>query len=118
MDDALRRHPSRGAALATNFSELWGTLANYVGSLDVVEVTCVLDALDECDEEHREMRLEQIRGFYQNKRVSIQAGKLKFLITSRPHDGIEVALSTRGRTTDRRVSPDLVLFLAVQKAMM
>ncbi|KAK5659096.1 hypothetical protein OQA88_1186 [Cercophora sp. LCS_1] len=92
MDDALRRHRSHGVALATNFSELWGALVHYVGSSDAPEAVCVLDALDECDEEDREMLMEQIRGFYRNKTANAQAGKLKFLITSRPHDGIQVAL--------------------------
>ncbi|KAK0639727.1 hypothetical protein B0T16DRAFT_395401 [Cercophora newfieldiana] len=92
MGDALKRHRSHGAALATNFSELWAILANFVGFPDVGEVVCVLDALDECDEDGREMLLEHIRSFYQDTRDNARTGKLKFLVTSRPHDGIEVAL--------------------------
>jgi ankyrin repeat domain-containing protein 50 len=97
MDEALRRHRSYGPALASNFNELWQILAHYVASPDAGEVVCVLDALDECDERDREMLLERIREFYQRRRTNNQRGKLKFVITSRPHDGIEVAIGKLSR---------------------
>ncbi|KAK4447117.1 hypothetical protein QBC34DRAFT_468419 [Podospora aff. communis PSN243] len=97
IDDALRRHRSYGPALATNFNELWQILAHYVASPGAGEVVCVLDALDECDERDREMLLERIRDFYQRRKAGDQRGKLKFFITSRPHDGIEAALGRLSR---------------------
>ncbi|KAK3380941.1 hypothetical protein B0H63DRAFT_474618 [Podospora didyma] len=92
MEYAMKRHRSHGPGLATNLSELWQILVHYVGSPDAGEVVCVLDAFDECEEGDRETLLEQIKGFYEGTRGHAQGGRLRFLITSRPHDGIELAL--------------------------
>jgi len=92
MDEALRRHRSYGKTLAANLSELWQILVHFARSPNAGEVVCVLDAFDECDEGDREALLEQIRGFYQQKN-GVDHGNMRFFITSRPHDGLELALT-------------------------
>jgi ankyrin repeat domain-containing protein 50 len=50
-------------------------------------VVCLLDALDECNGEGRPQLIDQLEEFYFRSRPS----KLKFLISSRPYDDLEVS---------------------------
>ncbi|KAK0701259.1 hypothetical protein B0H67DRAFT_443622, partial [Lasiosphaeris hirsuta] len=93
MANAICRHRSYGSSLASNFTELWDIIVHYARSPDAGEVVCILDAFDECDEQGRKALLEQFQGFYcLQSSMTDSHTRLKFLVTSRPYDGLELAL--------------------------
>lgn len=56
------------------------------------DVTCVLDALDECRLSDRRWLIEMLSRFYASTSASsstTRRGRLKFLVTSRPYDDIQ-----------------------------
>ncbi|KAJ6094564.1 hypothetical protein N7467_002077 [Penicillium canescens] len=73
---AILHQLAHGQKLSTNFSELWQILLKCVESPNTGEIVVLLDALDECKSESWKSLLEKL--------------KLKFLITSRPYDDIEL----------------------------
>ncbi|KAB8234140.1 uncharacterized protein BDW43DRAFT_64210 [Aspergillus alliaceus] len=97
---ALPSHKNYGKDLAQNFSELWRILVDCANSPDAGEIVCVLDALDECNADGRRQLIEKLKGFYcQPRRPSNALSKLKFLITSRPYDDLEVSFKKLSDTT-------------------
>ncbi|KAJ6154822.1 hypothetical protein N7485_013191 [Penicillium canescens] len=86
---ALPSHRAHGHKLSTNFSELWQILLKCVESPTTGDIVVLLDALDECKSESWKSLLEKLVEFY-SQRPSDQPSKLKFLITSRPYDDIEL----------------------------
>jgi ankyrin repeat protein len=86
---ALPSHRAHGQKLSTNFSELWQILLKCVESPNTGEIVVLLDALDECKSESWKSLLQKLVEFY-SQRPSDQPSKLKFLITSRPYDDIEL----------------------------
>lgn len=89
---ALPSHRANGQKLTTNFSELWQILMKCVELPNTGEIVILLDALDECKSESWKPLLEKLVKFY-SQRPSDQPSKLKFLITSRPCDDIELQFS-------------------------
>ncbi|KAL6805396.1 ankyrin repeat-containing domain protein [Trichoderma sp. SZMC 28012] len=85
---ALPSHKDFGDTLSHNFSELWKILVQCASLLNTREIICVIDALDECQEDSRKIFISELQQFYQSPAVS---SKLKFLITSRPYDTIEAS---------------------------
>ncbi|KAL9607102.1 MAG: hypothetical protein Q9167_007953, partial [Letrouitia subvulpina] len=49
------------------------------------DVTCVLDALDECNEQEQHALIEALEDFCLFRPISSSTSRLKFLITSRPY---------------------------------
>ncbi|KAK1757207.1 hypothetical protein QBC47DRAFT_342319 [Echria macrotheca] len=101
VNDAVRRHKSYGNTLGTNVSELWQILAHHVSRPEAGEVICVLDAVDECDENDREILFAHIRALYSSWNAEEReqpSGSLKFLLTSRPHDGLDLVLRQLSET--------------------
>ncbi|KAF4247129.1 hypothetical protein CNMCM8980_007809 [Aspergillus fumigatiaffinis] len=89
---ALPSHKNHGKGLAQNFSELWRILMDCAHSPDTGEIVCVLDALDECSKNGRQQLVDKLEEFYcQPCRPSHPLSKLKFLITGRPYDHLEVS---------------------------
>ncbi|KAL9601837.1 MAG: hypothetical protein Q9179_002728 [Wetmoreana sp. 5 TL-2023] len=84
---ALPSHKNYGKSLTQNFSELWRILVDCGRSSDTGEVVCILDALDECNDDGQRQLIDQLKEFYLGSRPS----KLKFLITSRPYDDLEAS---------------------------
>ncbi|UKZ46399.1 hypothetical protein TrVGV298_000600 [Trichoderma virens] len=87
---ALAAHKSFGEKLAQSFSELWEILIRCSNSLKFGEIICVIDALDECNVDSRKSFIEKLKEFYRRPSELLRS-KLKFLITSRPYDDIEVS---------------------------
>ena len=85
---ALSSAKSYGKKLRDNFSELWGILMRCAEDSEAGDIICVLDALDECEENSRYQLLEKLVSF---SRVETQQSpcKLRFLVTSRPYDDLE-----------------------------
>ncbi|KIH91045.1 ankyrin repeat-containing protein [Sporothrix brasiliensis 5110] len=90
IQHALPSHKSHGKRLAQDFLELWKILTSCAQSDDAGEIICVLDALDECEQQSRHELLDRLRQFYRDQQpTSAKASKLKFVITSRPYDDLE-----------------------------
>jgi ankyrin repeat protein len=96
---ALDSHQNHGRKLTLNFSELWQILENCARSSDTREIVCILDALDECNAAGRLQLTKQLKEFYFKQDQSNRRLKLKFLITSRPYDDIEVSFRSFSNTT-------------------
>ena len=79
-----------GEKLQQEVSELWRIL--HAAATDSVagNVICVLDALDECQPRDRQVLIQNLSSFYSVSSSVRPKGTLKFLVTSRPYDDIEV----------------------------
>ena len=77
--------------LVKGVSELWRILMAAATAPESHDVTCVLDALDECREADRHWLIDRLAGFYTNipSLTNVRRGRLKFLVTSRPYDDIQ-----------------------------
>ena len=72
--------------------ELWRVLVAAARDHQAHDVTCVLDALDECRLSDRRWLIEMLSRFYAQTSASsstTRGGRLKFLVTSRPYDDIQ-----------------------------
>ncbi len=75
---------ARGEKLVESFSELWKMFVEAAGYQETV---CLLDALDECQDQDRKQLIDAI--------TRTQVTSLKFLLTSRPYEHIRAELSRR-----------------------
>ena len=76
--------------LFTNFHSLWRVFVSVVQDPEADDVYCLVDALDECEKESRQLflrRLTDVFGLQQDKTTSV-----KFIITSRRENDIEEEL--------------------------
>jgi len=78
-----------GERLRGMFGELWSILLKIASDSSAGEVVCLIDALDECEEQSRAAFLESLINFFSN---DTSAGscttRFKFLVTSRPYENI------------------------------
>ena len=82
---ALPKYNERGAALSTTFLELWSIFTAAATDPTAGDIICVLDALDECNDQDQSRLIECLEDFYLRQQTSSSASRLKFLITSRPY---------------------------------
>ena len=82
---ALPKYNERGAALSTTFLELWSIFTAAATDPTAGDIICVLDALDECNDQDQSRLIECLEDFHLRQRTSSSASRLKFLITSRPY---------------------------------
>ncbi|KAL7935646.1 ankyrin repeat-containing domain protein [Trichoderma chlorosporum] len=83
----LKKFSTGGETFNTSFSELWQTLIQVVEDENAGEIICLLDAIDECEdqvERGRSQLLDALCTLYGTKRTF----NLNFLLTSRPYVGI------------------------------
>ena len=99
IQSAVISHKNHGENLAHNFSELWRLFIQCVGSPELGEVVCVLDALDECKSDSMRQFLGSLKEFYSNPQLPSATSKLKFLFTSRPYDNLELSFQDFPDTT-------------------
>ncbi|OQD98340.1 hypothetical protein PENSOL_c009G05651, partial [Penicillium solitum] len=99
IQNTVISHKNHGESLAHNFSELWRLFIQCVGSPELGEVICVLDALDECKSDSMRRFLGSLKEFYSNPQLPSATSKLKFLFTSRPYDNLEVSFQDFPDTT-------------------
>jgi len=85
---ALQAYRINGLNVSSSFSNAWDILIAAVSDPDAGEIICVLDALDECEEEDRYLLIDTLKGFYGNL-VGKGSPRLKFLVTSRPYTDIQ-----------------------------
>ncbi|OQV10037.1 hypothetical protein CLAIMM_14092 [Cladophialophora immunda] len=80
-----------GDILVKEVGELWRLLLATTRDDQAYSVTCVLDALDECQPADRQWLIEMLSHFHTQTSApssSTRRGQLKFLVTSRPYDDI------------------------------
>ena len=71
-----------GDAILDRMSDLWKIFTEAVTAPENANIICVLDALDECNEEQSGQLVNLIEEFYEQQGI---ASKVKFLVTSRPY---------------------------------
>jgi hypothetical protein len=74
-----------GEKFTTSFDELWQTLINVAEAENAGEIICLLDAIDECDDQGKSQLAQALCKLYS---TTTRNFNLKFLLTSRPYDGI------------------------------
>jgi ankyrin repeat protein len=71
--------------------DLWRILIRAGTDPAANHITCVIDALDECRESDRSTFIRKLKDFYSGSfGAALRNSRLKFLVTSRPYDDIEV----------------------------
>lgn len=80
----MKRFNTGGETFNASFSELWQTFLQVVQDENAGEIVCLLDAIDECEDQSdqgRSQLLKALCALYGTKR----SFNIKFLITSRPY---------------------------------
>jgi hypothetical protein len=129
LDFAMATFPKTEANISTQFALLWDILVACAAEFDG-EVLCVLDSLHECydrsDDSFRSSKMgkdsitrsdliNKLREYYgSHEKKSIERGRLKFLISTRPDlDGLvkleEVSFSKTSIQLDNRGDMDIVI---------
>jgi ankyrin repeat protein len=97
----LRRHVSldfqaHGDKICDSFGLLWKIFVSIVRDPDLGDTICILDALDECEEQSREEILKQLGSAFSSSSANQDTLKapseFKLIITSRPYESIRVRL--------------------------
>ncbi|KAK6331274.1 hypothetical protein TWF730_004362 [Orbilia blumenaviensis] len=80
--EIIERFEIAGEGFSSSFKELWSALitATKINDTNTGEIVCVLDALDECNNDDRSLLIGKLGEFCKSENKS----NLKFLITSRP----------------------------------
>lgn len=83
-DTILDKFDIDGEMFISSFNEVWDTLINVAEDENAGEIICLLDAIDECENQGRSQLAQKLCQLYATKRNF----NLKFLLTSRPYSGI------------------------------
>ena len=95
LTHALLSYKNYGEKLPDAFSELWDVLIKTARDLDAGEIVCVLDALDECEENARKQLVQKLVSYFADTdSLSSSSLRLKFLITSRPYEDLELGFQS------------------------
>ncbi|KAF7510248.1 hypothetical protein GJ744_006944 [Endocarpon pusillum] len=87
---ATPAYEKNGDKLCQEESELWRILLAATADPKAPNVTCILDALDECRNDDRRRLIKMLSQFHINSSSPHQRSNwLKFLVTSRPYDDIQ-----------------------------
>ena len=90
LKHAVPEFRSNGKTLPQLFSKQWDILLEAAADPDAGSITCILDALDECEKSDQDALIKTLGCFYHD--LTNGRGKnvaLKFLVTSRPYYDIE-----------------------------
>ena len=87
---ALPTFSRYGKKLRDEFTELWEILLKSAADPQAGDIICVLDALDECEENARNQLMDKLFYFISQEIYQHPSLKLKFLVTSRPYDRLEL----------------------------
>ena len=82
---AMPKYGEKGALLSTSFLDLWSIFISAATDPTAGDIVCVLDALDECNEQEQLRLMECLEGFCLRPRTPSSASRLKILVTSRPY---------------------------------
>ncbi|GIC85860.1 uncharacterized protein Aud_001700 [Aspergillus udagawae] len=108
--------------ITNSFSELWNILISSAKQKHAGEITCLLDALDECEQHGWSQFTEALRRLYMDE--TRHNFNLKFLITSRPYSRIRrgfqpldipgqpiIHLSGESDVEMEKISQEIVIFI-------
>jgi NACHT domain len=84
-DSILDKFDIDGDKFTQSFHDLWSTLTSIAADQSAGELVCILDALDECQDDDRSQLIQAVRHLYVADSNKLN---LKFLLTSRPYDHI------------------------------
>ena len=87
LQEIVPVYQSNGNELSLSFAWLWKALLAVTSCSEAGEIVCILDALDESEEQDRITLIECLNNFYTTR--SSFTGCVKFLVTSRPYYDIE-----------------------------
>ena len=87
LQQIVRVYQSNGNQLTLSFSWLWKIFLAATSRPEAGEIVCILDALDECEGQGKDTLIASLNNFYTAR--SDFAGRVKFLVTSRPYYDIE-----------------------------
>jgi hypothetical protein len=82
-DEILRQFLTGGETFLNSFSELWKTLVQVSKDPNAGEIICILDAIDECEDQGSQLARELCKLY-----GAANDFQLKFLLTSRPYGKI------------------------------
>lgn len=97
---ALPSYRKLRKALSTTFPDLWSIFTAAVTDPKAGNTICVLDALDECDEQELPALINALEQFCLHQQFSSSASNLKLLITSRPYFQIRREFDTLLQASD------------------
>ena len=89
LHHAIPAWRKNGNKLVDEIQELWRILLAATSDSKAYDVTCVLDALDECRPSDQKTLIDMLATFH-NQASGTRPGRLKFLITSRPYADIQI----------------------------
>ena len=83
-------YKNHGPKLSQMFSDLWEVLMKCAKDSEAGRIICVVDALDECEEESRNQLLRELACLCSSKNTNQRVGcSLKFIVTSQPCEDIK-----------------------------
>jgi hypothetical protein len=85
---ALPAYRIDGQNVSNSFETTWSILKEAATDPAARKIVCVLDALDECDEDSLELIITSLKALYSDAEHT-QALSVKFLVTSRPYEDIQ-----------------------------
>lgn len=86
LSHAMEEFQNKGAAVSKEFNTLWNILLKTCEDADGRNIICILDGLDECDEDERFELVRALEQWYTHRqpRSPEMPWSLKILVTSRP----------------------------------
>jgi ankyrin repeat protein len=121
---ATAHYKYKKESIASSAATLWAIFEDILRGEDIATVYCILDALDECEDETRKWILRKLSRLFSVRldgraHGSKGTGHLKMVITSRPWEDVELGLAgaskIRLRTEDEaNINHDIRLFVKKQ----
>jgi hypothetical protein len=88
LHHAIPSWERNGTKLQYETEELWRIFLSAATDPAAGEVICILDALDECENQGRLSLIDRLKKFHNSSSTAISS-RLKFLVTSRPYGDIK-----------------------------
>ena len=82
---ALPAYREKGESLCTSFPQLWSIFTAAITDPSTKSIICILDALDECNEEEQSQLIKGLERLFLACQTSSSTSNVKVLVTSRPY---------------------------------
>jgi len=90
LHHAVTEWEQLGDRLPSEPYALWRVLCHINADTEVGTVVCILDALDECQHQHRKRLVEWLGKLAVDTQERERSGNIKFLVTSRPDTEVQM----------------------------
>ncbi|KAF1954893.1 hypothetical protein CC80DRAFT_448618 [Byssothecium circinans] len=114
LEYLIPKYTERGKQLFESFDALWTILLRVAADKTTGRKYCIIDALDECDQESQKMLLTQLEETFNPRNSSDRISSIRFLITSRPYPEIRECLEQfahRDLASFQEAKQDIELFI-------